>query len=367
MIVRDEVHIIRRCLDSVAPLVDAVLIVDTGSTDGTQAAIRDFLAASGLPGEIVEEPWRDFAWNRSHALALLRRRREIDYALMIDADEVLVFEPGFDSAAFKRSLSHDFYAVRTLQADIVNLRPQLCSNRLAFRFRGALHEFLEAPHDDATSGIAEGFHNRPIQDSARNRNPRKFLDDARTLETLLAGERDPAMAARYTFYLAQSYRDGGEPAKALDAYLRHAALGHWAQEAYVSLLNAAQLREGLGHSDNEVLGTYLKAQEACPDRAEALHGLVRYCREHGLHQIGCLIGRAAIGIARPAEGLFVQPWIYRYGLLDEFSIVAYWAGHYRESLDACRRLLTEGELPAVEVERVRRNAAFAEERLQHGA
>ena len=70
MIVRDEVHIIRRCLDSVAPLVDAVLIVDTGSTDGTQAAIRDFLAASGLPGEIVEEPWRDFAWNRSHALAL---------------------------------------------------------------------------------------------------------------------------------------------------------------------------------------------------------------------------------------------------------------------------------------------------------
>jgi len=36
MIVRNEAAVILRCLDSVRPLLDAVVIEDTGSTDGTQ-------------------------------------------------------------------------------------------------------------------------------------------------------------------------------------------------------------------------------------------------------------------------------------------------------------------------------------------
>ncbi len=37
MIVKNEAHVITRCLDSVCPLVDHVLIEDTGSTDATRA------------------------------------------------------------------------------------------------------------------------------------------------------------------------------------------------------------------------------------------------------------------------------------------------------------------------------------------
>jgi len=37
--------------------------------------------------------------------------------------------------------------------------------------------------------------------------------------------------------------------------------------------------------------------------------------------------------------------LYDYGLLDEFFIVAYWAGHYRESFNACLKLLKEGKVP----------------------
>jgi len=36
MIVKNEAHVIRRCLESVRPLIDTWLIIDTGSTDGTQ-------------------------------------------------------------------------------------------------------------------------------------------------------------------------------------------------------------------------------------------------------------------------------------------------------------------------------------------
>ncbi len=90
MIVKDEAPVIRRCLDSVRPLVDAWLVVDTGSTDGTQAIVREHMA--DLPGELVERPWRDFAHNRSEALALARPRG--DYSLVIDADDALAVPDG---------------------------------------------------------------------------------------------------------------------------------------------------------------------------------------------------------------------------------------------------------------------------------
>src|SRR5271168_4484452 len=86
MIVKNESKVILRCLESVRPLVDYVLIEDTGSTDGTQTMIREWLAQAGLPGEVYGEPWRDFAYNRSHALARLRENIGVDYALISDAD-----------------------------------------------------------------------------------------------------------------------------------------------------------------------------------------------------------------------------------------------------------------------------------------
>jgi len=57
MIVKDEAHVILKCLESVRPLVDYVLVVDTGSTDGTQQIVRDYLSHEKLAGIVVEEPW----------------------------------------------------------------------------------------------------------------------------------------------------------------------------------------------------------------------------------------------------------------------------------------------------------------------
>jgi len=71
MIVRNEAHVIRRCLDSVMPLIDTWVIVDTGSTDGTQKIVREHLAA--IPGELLERPWVNFAHNRTEAVVLAAR------------------------------------------------------------------------------------------------------------------------------------------------------------------------------------------------------------------------------------------------------------------------------------------------------
>ena len=102
MIVKNEAKVIRQCLTSVLPLVDYILVVDTGSTDGTQQIIRDFLTEHNVKGAVIDEPWRDFAYNRSFALERLREVEDIDYAMIIDADDIVVSTPASILAPSRR-------------------------------------------------------------------------------------------------------------------------------------------------------------------------------------------------------------------------------------------------------------------------
>src|ERR1700761_8914059 len=91
MIVRDEAPVIGRCLASVRGLVDHWVVVDTGSTDGTQDLVR--AAMAGVPGFLVEREWVDFGHNRTEAVQLARPHA--DYSLVIDADEELIVPEGW--------------------------------------------------------------------------------------------------------------------------------------------------------------------------------------------------------------------------------------------------------------------------------
>lgn len=78
LIVKDEARCIARCLESVRPFVDRMLVLDTGSSDGTP----ELAAAAGA--EVHHLPWpNDFAAARNHALDLAAA----DWNLSIDADE----------------------------------------------------------------------------------------------------------------------------------------------------------------------------------------------------------------------------------------------------------------------------------------
>ena len=362
VIVKNESKVILQCLESVRPIVDYVLVEDTGSTDGTQTIIREWLDRVRLPGEVYDEPWRDFAYNRSHALARLRENRRVDYALIIDADDTLEFDAGFDPRAFKAQMTHDLYDVPVRHGGIAHHRPQLFSNRLPFLFKGVLHEYLEAPPGQLSRTTATGFSIQASTGGARSDNPRKYQDDAALLQRALATETNPFLISRYTFYLAQSYKDCGEHEKALENYLKRAELGHWSEEVYVSLLEAGNLMAALNRPFDEVTATYERAAQTAPARAEALHAASLYCRNQGRNVEGQGYARRGLGIVQPA-GLFVQPWVYDYGILDEFAINAYWAGAYQESLDASLNLLAGDKLPPSMVKRVAANARFAADKL----
>lgn len=80
MIVRDEARCIGRCLDSARAHVDQMIVLDTGSTDGTVAL------AQAAGAEVHRFTWiDDFAAARNAALDL----SDADWNLVLDADEWL--------------------------------------------------------------------------------------------------------------------------------------------------------------------------------------------------------------------------------------------------------------------------------------
>ena len=363
MIVKNESHVITRCLESLKRLLDYVLIIDTGSTDNTIETIENWLKENNIPGEVIIEPWKNFSYNRTFALSKVYERQDIDYALMIDADELLIFEEDFNVDAFKSNLICDVYDVQTNMNGLIYYRPTLTSNKKVSSYKGVVHEFLDIGQIE-TRDIATGFYNLPIQDSSRNQSGQKYEKDAALLEEILKDPNiDDWFKSRYTFYLAQSYRDSGQRELSLKNYLLRAEQGHWSEEVYISLYCAGNLMKELDYSSAEVIQTYMRANEVCPYRAESLYAALFYCRINSMHNQGYMIGKHAIDIPLPDRSLFTETWVYNYGLLDEFSIVAFYSGHFLESKLACERLLSEGKIPEYFTERIKSNLQFALDRL----
>jgi hypothetical protein len=74
---------------------------------------------------------------------------------------------------------------------------------------------------------------------------------------------------------------------------------------------------------------------------------------------------ASIGTQIPLsqDVLFVERWIYDYGLLLEQSICAYWIGKYDECRDISLKILAVPKLPQNMRECVERNLLLANKKL----
>jgi len=357
MIVKDEAHVIVRCLESVLPAIDSWLVVDTGSSDGTPQIIESFFARTSKPGQVVHRPWRDFGTNRTEALELARPLA--DYVLFIDADEVWSSPPEFRLP----ELSADAYSVlhRHKATETTFWLTQLVRSRLPFRFAGVLHEVLVCDEPHTLSPLA-GPMITGLFDSARNRQDpvEKYARDAAVLEAAL--EREPDNA-RYVFYLAQSYRDANLLEPARSAYARRAQMGGFEEEAWYAALWTARLAERLGREDEAILG-FMRAYERRPTRAESLCDLARLHRNRSEFHLAYLFAKKAATLPLPDDVLFLEEGVYRWRAWDEVAVAAYWVGEYAECKAIGERLLASGIVPPADRTRIEKNCGFAAHKLQ---
>ncbi|MFF6984706.1 glycosyltransferase [Streptomyces sp. NPDC008343] len=344
MIVKNESAVIERCLASVRDLISTWVISDTGSTDGTQQLIRSML--EGIPGDLYEEPWVDFGHNRT--LNIRHARGKADYLLLLDADQVLCQYGDLPR------LSADAYMVRHEGNTEYRIR-RLVRGDIAWRYEGVTHEYL------TTEGAVDQAHLDTLviqhygDGGARHD---KFERDARLLGAEM--ERDPTNS-RTVFYLAQTLRDMGKAQEAIALYERRAEMGGWSEEVYYSLLQVGVLKADSGDWPGG-MDALVRAWESRPSRLEACYQLCSRLRVKGQYRAAHAIASAGVDQQPSDDVLFVDSWLYRWGLLFEYSISAYWTEHWAASRSACDRLLAMHDLPESIRAQTLRNRQFAVER-----
>lgn len=351
MIVKNESRVIARCLESVRPLVTQWVIVDTGSTDGTQKIVESYMG--GIPGELHERPWRDFGSNRTEALNLAKKFGR--YVLVIDADDTLEIEPGFQLP----DLTADAYQLLVRDGTTSYWREQIFDSHLDYRYEGVVHEGLVSSVPRRHEHLMGVVYRRKIE-GARSSDPDKYRKDAAILERALARDRS---STRHAFYLAQSWRDAGEDEKARDAYRVRAQMGGWDEEIWYSRLEIAKLSAKLGDPEAEVISAYIAAYETRPSRAESLCYLAMYLRTRGRVQAAYPFARAAAEASLPSDLLFVDESVYSWRARDELAVSAYWTQHYDVALASNDHLLASADLPESERPRIIANRAFCLSKL----
>jgi glycosyltransferase involved in cell wall biosynthesis len=352
MIVKNESHIILECLNTVYKYLDYWVICDTGSTDNTKEIIKKFFEEKGIPGELHDHEWKGFGHNRT--LAFDAAKGKADYALVIDADDYI--EGNLPLTNIKDA---DAYTIKMGRVDFSWWRTQIFKLDLDWHYVGVLHEYA-APRATQNPKIEklEGNYRVVARTlGARNQNIsaiEKYSRDAELLEKALIDEPDNS---RYMFYLGQSYFDSQQWQKSEDAYYRRAKAGGWPEEVYYSLLRVAMCKAMLDKPWPEIQQAFLDAYNYRPTRAEPLYHIAQiYRQKFNMPALAFLFARAAMDIPFPSSDiLFVPDAIYNWGILDEVSSVAAYAGYPLIGYDAVKKLLQSGKVPKEHLERVQNN------------
>ena len=370
MIVKNETHIIRECLDSVSQHVDYWVIVDTGSTDGTQDLIRQYFAEKGIPGELHERPWVSFGHNRSEALTLCDGKA--DYAWMIDADDRIVGNFKYPN---NKDLTADAYALKCGREQCIWWRGQIFKTGIGWKYVGVLHEYAHCDKKPLVQQQIDGdYYLEARTIGHRNTTVTPVEKYSRDAEVLLEALKTEPQNSRYQFYLGQSYFDSQQWDKATEAYYKRVEMGGWEEECYYSLFRIALITIAQEKEWPIVQQKFLDAYDYRPCRAEPLHAIARALRMMGRPRAAYVFAKQAAQIPFPQHDiLFIDTNVYKWMALDELAATAYFVHDYATGLQACEILLKENRLPPSEVERLQKNhAAYIERmeeiaRLQRGA
>lgn len=329
MIVKNESAIIERLLKSVAPWIDSYCICDTGSTDNTIEIIERFFAQAGIPGVVVQEPFKNFGYNRSFAVKQCESITQFaDYILLMDADMILQVGETMNRALFREYLSKaDVHNIFQGTEIFLYKNVRIVRNRANMSYIGVTHEYVNVPNGLRMNHMEKSVvFILDIGDGGSKQD--KFLRDIRLLTQGLIDE--PENKVRYTFYLANSYRDSGQIDLAIETYKERAGLGGWIEEVWQSYYNIGNCYYKKRDFGNAIF-YWLEAYQCYPVRIENLFSIIQHYRMQEKYCLAYPFYRLAkhqlLELKKKGgtpDYLFTQKDIYDYKMDYEMTILGYY-------------------------------------------
>jgi glycosyltransferase involved in cell wall biosynthesis len=327
LMIKNESKIIERCIGRALEHVDAVCILDTGSTDNTVEVCNKYLADCGKPFKVSVDPFKNFGHTRTVSFLKaqelckeLKWDADKTYAMAVDAD--MIIRPAAAFKDFKMTLPGYTVIQQNGSLTYYNNRFMRCS--YPWKCIGATHEYWSG---DPTEKVPfEVFYIEDVNDGGCKSD--KFERDVRLLSEDL--KADPNNG-RTHFYLAQSYKDMGKFKESITHYKKRIAIGGWEEEVWYAHYQIAKCHEALGNPE-KMEAWMVKAWKRRSWRAEPLCYLTRYFRDRSEHYKAYHYYLKGKDIPYPKDDvLFVEDAVYK-GLFDYENTIlaAYVCGKSRQ-------------------------------------
>jgi tetratricopeptide (TPR) repeat protein len=319
MIVKNESKIITRLFDSVLSIIDCYCICDTGSTDNTVEIIENYFKDNGVSGKVVQEPFKNFCYNRNFALQSCVGMS--DYVILLDADMILDVKL-FDK---KTLITADSFNIIQGNDSFYYENMRIVKNNGLFKYIGVTHEYIEIPLNTTTTSFDKAIiFIRDIGDGGCKND--KFERD---IKLLTDGIKEEPNNARYYFYLANSYHDLGRHSEAIDMYKKRIEFGGWKEEVWYSYyrIGLSYMKQN-NHSD--ALWYWMEGYEYYPERLEGLYEIMNYyrikCKNKLAFTIYNMCKQYLDNNINRDHYLFLHNDVYKYRLYYEYTIIAAYNG-----------------------------------------
>jgi hypothetical protein len=346
MITKDASATLEAALTSVMPFCDELVVVDTGSSDGTVDLARS------LGAKVSFFTWtHDFSAARNQSFL----RSSGEWIFWMDADDVVADENVEHFLELKRFLAGKtefdsvWTNVRTFdgagERQQTWSKPRVVRRAAGILWNGVVHETLEVPTNRSTFWPSAW-----IDDYATALRPRTTRNLELLERAVANGDRTP----NHLYSLANELRDHERFGMAVANYRDFLEVGHgW--KRIDALMSLARCQQRLG-SHNGARATLLRAVGEDPTRADGFIALGEMAYEQRQWKAAIPFFQAVIGMEQPSSGITVEGH-YSWFPYDRLAICYGELGRFDQAIDATHQAL----VTCTEVSRLQANLAYFEQ------
>ena len=384
MIVKNEEHVMERVLRSCLPIIDSYCIVDTGSTDSTKKVINDFFSKfPEITGKIVDFPFTTYEESRNVAI---EEAKELgDWGFWIDADEQLILNKGFDAKKFKDEVvaSKSTQLLINCQYDSIEYHRAQFYKLDSYEWYGPVHEILNFTGEDTEiTGRFELGHCL-IKADGNSWKEESIADKYENHAEILLNYQiknnweDP----RWTFYLAQSYKDSAldlldkDPRSERGLNLAKKAINFYKdridtpnegylEEIYYSQLMIARISYRFQKLEDALLEFQRCEEYNTNQRVEHIFDLMIIYQNKSMWRTAKIfgdIGHQILQRKSTTGSLFLEKDLYTWRLYDTLAVILFYCNMHEDAIKVNDYILSnhEDKIDSNDKQRIINNKALS--------